>query len=112
MSVFGIWGDTCSVNTMVHFENSDGDDTLTIAPEEIGIGERPVTAWWTISRYVTVLSVAGCLLTSLTVAITVSVYVTSHTGTLNDQVDQNAEKEQSEYRFVLASFLRYFISLH
>ena len=92
---------------MVVFENSEDNDKLTFTTEDIE--ERPVTTGRTRSRYVTVLSVAGCLLTSLVVVTTVSVYVTSHTGTLNDQVDQNAEKEQSECRFVLASFLRYFI---
>ena len=50
---------------MLVFENSEGDDKLTLTTDDIE--ERPVTTWWTRSRYVTVLSVAGCLLTSLAV---------------------------------------------
>ena len=57
---------------MVVFENSDGDDTLTLTTDDIE--ERSGTTWWTRSRYVTVLSVAGCfILTSLAVITTVSV---------------------------------------
>ena len=63
---------TRSVNTMVHFENREGDDMLTLTTDDIE--ERPGTKWWTRSRYATVLSVAGCLLTVVT---TVSVYLTS-----------------------------------
>ena len=60
---------------MVHFKNSKGDDTLALTTKDIE--ESPVTTWWTRSRYVTVLSVAGCLVTSLAVVTTVSVYWTS-----------------------------------
>ena len=63
---------------MVVFKSSEGDDTLTLSTENIE--ERPVTTWWTRSRYVTVLSVAGCLLTSLAVVTTVSLYWTLNTG--------------------------------
>ena len=63
---------------MVGFKNSEGDDTLTLTPED-----GPVTTWWTRSRYVAVLSVAGCLLTSLAVVTTVSVYLTLDTEKLN-----------------------------
>ena len=39
--------------------------------------ERPVTTMWcTRSRFVTILSVAGCLLTPLAIVTTVSVYLT------------------------------------
>ena len=60
---------------MVVFNNSEGDDMLALTTDDIE--ERPGTTWWTRSRYVTVLSVAGCLLTSLAVVTTVSVYLTS-----------------------------------
>ena len=62
---------------MVVFENREGDDTLALTTEDIE--ERPVTGWWTRSRYVTVLSVAGCLVTSLAVVTTIAVYSTSAT---------------------------------
>ena len=51
------------VNTMVVYKNREGDD----------IEERSVTTWWTRSRYVTFLSVAVCLLTSLAVVTTLLV---------------------------------------
>ncbi len=79
---------------MVVFKNSEGDDTLTLTTDDIE--ERPVTTWWTRSRYVTVLSVAGCLLTSLAVVTTLSVYFTSHTETLDEHGKQNVGKDQGE----------------
>ena len=67
---------------MVVFKNSEGDDTLTLTTDDIE--ERLVTTRRTRSRYVTVLSVAGCLLTSLAVVTsTVSVYWTLNTETLD-----------------------------
>ena len=66
---------------MVVFESSQGYDALTLTTDDIE--ERPVlTTWWTRSRYVAVLSVAGCLLTSLAVVTTVSVYWTLNTEAL------------------------------
>ena len=62
---------------MVVFENSEGDDTLALTTEDIE--ERPVSGWWTRSRCVTVLSFAGCLVTSLAVVTTIAVYSTSAT---------------------------------
>ena len=86
---------TRSVNTMVVFENCEGDDTLALTTEDIE--ERPVTTWWTRSRFVTVLSVASCLLTSL------AVYFTSQTGTLNNQVKQ----KQGQCQYVLIWWMKY-----
>ena len=65
---------------MVVFKNSAGYDMLSLTTDDIE--ERLVTTWWTRSRYVTVLSVAGCLLTSLAAVTTVSVYSTLNTETL------------------------------
>ena len=76
---------------MVVFENSEDIDKLTLSTQDIE--ERPVTTGRTRSRYVTVLSVAGCLLTSLTIVTTVSVYWTLDTESL--------DKEQGESQFVL-----------
>ena len=77
---------TRSVNTMVHFENREGDDMVTLATGNIE--ERPVTTWWTRSRYV---AVAGCLVTSLAVVTTVSVYLTSNDTATLAKVEQNSD---------------------
>ena len=65
---------------MVVFDNSEEDDTLTLTTADIE--ERPVT---TRSRYATVLSVAGCLVTSLAVVTTVSVYLTLNATTVQGE---------------------------
>ena len=84
---------------MVVFDNSKRDDRLTLTTDDIE--ERQVTTWWTRSRYVTVLSVAGCLLTSLAVVTTVSlsVYSTLDTETIEEQVKQD-QGETGEFQFV------------
>ena len=76
---------------MVVFENREVNDRLILTTDDIE--ERPVTIGRTRSRYVTVLSVAGCLLTSLTIVTTVSVYWTLDTEAL--------DKELGESQFVL-----------
>ena len=80
---------------MVVFKNIEGDDTLTLITDEIE--ERLATNWGARSRYVTALSVAGCLLTSLAVVTTVSVYWTLNTETLKESTDS---QDQGECQFV------------
>ena len=82
---------------MVVFKNSETerDDTMTLTTDNIE--ERPVTTWWTRSRYVTVLSVAGCLLTSLAVVATAEVYLTLNTETIDGQIKQ----DQGECQFAI-----------
>ena len=73
---------------MVVFKNNDDNDRLILTTGDFEA--RPATTLWTRSRYVTVLSVSGCLLTSLlAVVTTVSVYSTWNNST-----------DQSEWQFV------------
>ena len=76
---------------MVGFKNSEGNDTLILTTEHIE--ERSATTWWSRSRYVTVLSVAGCLLTSLAVVTTVSVYWTLNNETVKQNTDSQDQGE-------------------
>ena len=65
--------------------------------------------WLAGSRYVAVLSVAGCLLTSLAVLTALSVYLASHTETLKQNAvnphlrSPSDSKEQGECHFVSLS---------
>ena len=86
---------------MVVFDNCEGDDRLTLTTDDIE--ERPVTTWWTRSRYVTVLSVAGCLLTSLAVVTTVSLYWTLNNETIDKHAKQNVNKDQGECHYILVA---------
>ena len=88
MTVSHILTVTRSANTMVVFNNSEEDDTLTLTSEDIE--ERPRTRW-TRSRYVIVLSLAGCLLTSMAVVTTMAVYLTSDSDTPSDAQDKEGE---------------------